>query len=118
MDAENVKDRLATRLRELRQAAGMAQDELARVAGNMSRAYVSELERGEKAATVETMARLAQALGVDVSDLLRKERRPRATTNPKSPEERLGQLVTELARGADQRSIKKFTGIARVFFSG
>ncbi len=48
---------------------GIAQESLAAHIG-MSRAYLSSVERGEKAATIDTIARLAEGLGVPVARLL------------------------------------------------
>lgn len=53
----------------LRTAAGMSQGELARAAG-MTQPAVSRVERGEANPRLQTIARLAAALGVEASALL------------------------------------------------
>src|SRR5256712_3840398 len=58
---------LGTRLRQLRVAAGLTQSELA--GDRFSKEYVSQIERGKTRPTQETLAWIAERLGVDVSYL-------------------------------------------------
>jgi len=57
------------RIRELRTAAGMSQQELGNRAG-CSKMTISDLERGNMELTLTYMKRIAPALGVAVADLL------------------------------------------------
>lgn len=115
---EDAKVVLGRRLRELRTARGLTQNQLAASAGEMSRVYLGALERGERSAGLETMQRLARGLGVDVVDLLRDVppagKAPRA--NAPTPQERLARVVEALARDADAGAIRKFEKLAKVFF--
>ncbi|MEN5115493.1 helix-turn-helix transcriptional regulator [Brevundimonas diminuta] len=61
--------RLGKRVRELRIAADLSQEELA-FRANMKRSYVSDLERGTRNPSVRALGRLATALGVRPSALL------------------------------------------------
>ncbi|HAL05855.1 MAG TPA: transcriptional regulator [Brevundimonas sp.] len=61
--------RLGKRVRELRIAAGLSQEELA-FRADMKRSYVSDLERGTRNPSVRALERLAIALGVAASALL------------------------------------------------
>ncbi len=54
---------IGTRVRELRRAIGMTQDELA--AGRFTKQYVSQIERGEIVPSGELLEWLARRLGVD-----------------------------------------------------
>ncbi len=56
-------------LRELRLASGMSQPELARRAG-ISQSFLSQLELGRHEAGPGTVRKLAEALGVDPSELV------------------------------------------------
>jgi transcriptional regulator with XRE-family HTH domain len=58
---------LGTRLRQLRVAAGLTQSELA--GDRFSKEYVSQIERGKTRPTPETLAWIAERLGVEVSYL-------------------------------------------------
>jgi transcriptional regulator with XRE-family HTH domain len=61
---------LATRLRGLRGAAGLTQEQLAAKA-QISLATIIEIETGKRRRPhIRTMWRLAEALGVDLDDLL------------------------------------------------
>ena len=55
-------------LREERQRSGLSQTELAAKAG-LSRPHVGYLETGERQPSVESLKRLAHALGTTVADL-------------------------------------------------
>lgn len=57
-------------VRRLRVAKGISQEALALDAG-MKRSYLSDLERGTRNPTVRALGRLAEALGVDATELLR-----------------------------------------------
>ena len=56
-------------IRARRKAAGMSQMELACSAG-VSSSFVSQIENGLRGPTLNTIAGLAEALGVKISDLL------------------------------------------------
>lgn len=56
------------RIKEIRKLVGMSQNELARAA-NVSQPYLFDLERGARGAKPETLARIAEKLGVKVEDL-------------------------------------------------
>jgi transcriptional regulator with XRE-family HTH domain len=60
---------LGDELRKAREAAGLTQEKLAFKA-DVSRNYVSLLERGEKSPTVQLFLRLCKALGVKASTII------------------------------------------------
>lgn len=57
-------------VRKERLARGITQQELAARLG-MERSYLSELERGTRNPTIQALGRLALALGVEPSELLK-----------------------------------------------
>lgn len=65
----SARDRIAANIRRLRRAKGMSQEQLAEVA-QFHRTYVSQLERSVTNISIDGLERLAQVLGVDISDLL------------------------------------------------
>ena len=68
---KSARSRFAERLRIERAARGLSQEELAARAG-LHRTYIGSVERSERNISIDSMERLAQALGLDVSDLLAK----------------------------------------------
>jgi len=61
---------LGVNVRKLRTAKGMSQEELALDAG-MKRSYLSDLERGTRNPSVRALGRLADALDVAPTELLK-----------------------------------------------
>jgi transcriptional regulator with XRE-family HTH domain len=66
---QTARMRFAQRLRAVRVAQGLSQEELADRAG-LHRTYVGSVERSERNVSIDSMERLAQAIGVDILDLL------------------------------------------------
>jgi transcriptional regulator with XRE-family HTH domain len=60
--------------REIRQERGLSQEEAALSVG-IDRAYYSQIERAENSATVKTIAKVAEALGVRPSELFSRAER-------------------------------------------
>ncbi len=63
-------ERLATRIKALRERRRLSQEALAAKAG-VSRGYLARLETGRHDPTVGTVEKLAKALRVKVADLLK-----------------------------------------------
>ena len=70
--SSNARRIFAQRLRQIRQIKGLSQEELADMAG-LHRTYVGSVERSERNVSIDNMERLANALEVDITELLRKE---------------------------------------------
>lgn len=62
---------LAANLRMLRSEKGLSQEELADLS-ELTRNYIGALEREEYAASVDTLEKVAKALGISASRLLEK----------------------------------------------
>lgn len=60
---------LGEELRKARLKAGMTQEELS-FAAEVDRSYISQLERGLKSPTVDTLLRLCRALGASASRII------------------------------------------------
>lgn len=65
-----IREILAANMKRLRAEAGFSQEELAHRVG-IDRTYVSALERKIYAASIDLVARMAGALGVEAYELLR-----------------------------------------------
>ena len=66
----DLRDVFATNLRRLRNAKGLSQDDLAYEA-EVSRSYLSQLEKGSFYASLKIIGRLAEALQVEPAELLK-----------------------------------------------
>lgn len=62
--------RFAKNIKRLREAKNMSQGDIHRATG-IDRAYISNLEAGKQNPTLETIAKLAEALGVSSDQLLK-----------------------------------------------
>jgi transcriptional regulator with XRE-family HTH domain len=66
----DLREVFATNLRRLRDDKGMSQDDLA-YSAEVSRSYLSQLEKGVYYASLKIVGRLAEALGVEPAELLK-----------------------------------------------
>ena len=66
----DVCHRLGRNIRRLREAKGLSQEQFADEAG-IHRTYVSDLERGSRNPTIRVVERVARALGVTASEILK-----------------------------------------------
>lgn len=66
--SEEERKRLAANLQRLRKERGLTQQELADLA-SLEQKQISRIERGEISPVVDTVARIARALGVDLADM-------------------------------------------------
>lgn len=67
----SLTDRFPEVLRELRQAKGISQEELAERAG-LHRTYISQIERGIKTPTLKSLEQIAAALNTPVSAIMKR----------------------------------------------
>jgi transcriptional regulator with XRE-family HTH domain len=67
---QNLDERIAARVKAARQALGLTLDQLA-ARSDVSRAMISKVERGEASPTAALLGRVANALGVTLSDFFR-----------------------------------------------
>ena len=67
----DLREVFATNLRRLRHEKGLSQDDLAYEA-EVSRSYLAQLEKGTYYASLRIVGRLADALGVEPEELIRK----------------------------------------------
>lgn len=71
MITNTILDTFARNLQELRRMRGLSQEQLAAKAG-VHRTYIGMIERSEKNITLLNMEKIAKALNVDITDLLRR----------------------------------------------
>ena len=69
MDMADIKKKLGVRISQLRLEAGMTQAKLAEKS-NLSIDSISRIERGDRAPSLESLEKIAEALGIDPAELL------------------------------------------------
>lgn len=67
----DLKEIMAINLRRKRHDLEMTQEELAERAG-LSARYIGDIERGDVSASVTVLGKIAEALGIEPGDLLRR----------------------------------------------
>ncbi len=67
---KDILKRLGQQIRDLRLEKSISQEELAAIAG-VHRTYIGMVERGEKNITILTLARLSEALGVNLTKIIK-----------------------------------------------
>jgi transcriptional regulator with XRE-family HTH domain len=70
MDAERLLESLGVSFREIRAEARLSQEELSLKTG-VHRNYIGGIERAERNPTIVTVARLAEGLGITMTELFR-----------------------------------------------
>ncbi len=92
-----VKELIGRRIKEARQARGLSQEALSEKVG-MSSKYLSSVERGKENPTLDTLIKLANALGVEPSELF-------SYQHERSPKE-LKQLISRLMNEGHDEKLK------------
>lgn len=65
----DINEEVGFNIRRIREERGLSQEELGAVAG-LHRAYIGQIERGEKNIGLKNLEKLAKALHVGVKDVL------------------------------------------------
>lgn len=68
MGRTSSKQKLGKKIRDLRKAQGLSQEQLGLIA-KTDRSYISEIENGLRNPSLQTLEKLAKALKVNISDL-------------------------------------------------
>jgi len=70
MTKETIFVKFGNRVREIRNTVGISQEELAFRAG-IHRTYLGGIERGERNPSLKNIARIAEALDIEISNLFK-----------------------------------------------
>jgi transcriptional regulator with XRE-family HTH domain len=65
----HINEEVGFNIRKIREQRGLSQEELGALAG-LHRAYIGQIERGEKNIGLKNLEKIANALGLGVQDLL------------------------------------------------
>lgn len=64
----NINERVGLNIRKIREDRGISQEKLAELA-DLHRAYIGQIERGEKNIGLKNLEKIAKALSVKIKDL-------------------------------------------------
>lgn len=92
------------RVKELREQMNISQNKLAKLAG-ISQAAISILESGKKSPTVDTLGRIAQALGCAVSDLTGEDDLPPPAPVP--PQDEIDDALAKASANLTPEEVKQ-----------
>lgn len=71
--ASDMRRKLGARIKELRKAAGITQEELGEKA-SLNYKFIGELERGQVNVSLDSLSRIVEALRVNIADLFSGEK--------------------------------------------
>ncbi len=67
-ELKKIRKAFCERVRELRKAKGFSQEEFGYECG-LHRTYMGDVERGERNISIDNIAKIAKALGVEIGEL-------------------------------------------------
>jgi transcriptional regulator with XRE-family HTH domain len=67
----DINEKVGFNIRRIREERGLSQEELASLAG-LHRAYIGQIERGEKNIGLKNLQKIANALDINIKDILPK----------------------------------------------
>ncbi len=72
MYEEDITKRIGLNITIIRERQGLTQEKLAELAG-LHRAYIGQIERGEKNIGLKNLEKIANGLNISIKDLLEKQ---------------------------------------------
>jgi transcriptional regulator with XRE-family HTH domain len=69
MSISNINKRTGARIRKLRKKKGWSQEKLA-LEANLHRAYIGQIERGEKNIGLKNLEKIAKTLNIKLKDII------------------------------------------------
>ncbi len=69
MPISNINKKVGAKIRKLRKTKGWSQEKLA-LEANLHRAYIGQIERGEKNIGLKNLEKIAKTLGIKLKDIM------------------------------------------------
>ena len=66
----DIKQKFGRKLKEIRLIKGLTQEKLANIA-DLDRTYIPSIEKGERNVSITVIEKLAKALGLSMTDLIK-----------------------------------------------
>lgn len=102
---KDIKKLVGCRIKDLRTKQGWSQEELA-LRANISTSHIGRLERGERGATIESLEKVVNALGITFEDLFRLLEKSKSKSDMK--------VLNDIMDKLSKRSIKDLEIILKV----
>ena len=96
------------RVKALRRSQGMSQEVLAEKMG-ISPKYLSSIERGKENPTLDTFIKLADSLGIELSEIFNLAHEGKSARELRS-------FISEMTKGRDEESLKLAARIIRAIY--
>ena len=103
-----IEERIGKKIRDLRNKNGLTQEELA-ARTELTKGFISQLERGQTAPSVSTLQDIVECLGTNLSEFFSEEREPQIVYRKEDyfeNEDKSGNVVDWLVASAQSRSIE------------
>ena len=68
MARKSLQQKLGSKIKTLRNEAGLSQEKLGELTG-LDRTYISDIERGKRNPSLKSLEKLAKALKISISDI-------------------------------------------------
>lgn len=101
MQKKKITMDTAERIRQLRRGQSLSQEALA-LRANLNPAYFGQIERGLKCPTIDTLYKIATALGVPAAELLSQQPPPTIS----SYHDRLEKLLTQIPESKQEQFLR------------
>ena len=103
MQKKKITMATAARIRHFRQKNALSQEALA-LRANLNPAYFGQIERGVKCPTIDTLYKIASALDISLSELLRFE--DDEPPKPEDHQEQLHALLAQIPEGKETQLLR------------
>lgn len=103
-----IEERIGIRIKDLRNKNGLTQEELA-ARTELTKGFISQLERGQTAPSVSTLQDIVECLGTNLSEFFSEEREPQIVYKKEDyfeSEDANGNTVNWLVASAQSKSIE------------
>jgi transcriptional regulator with XRE-family HTH domain len=110
--SETILRYVGARIRDIRKERGLSQEQLGEMAG-FHFSYIGGIERAEKNISLLNLAKIANALGIDIHELFRYSKN---IDVPRSDKEEEIQEVVNILMRYDIRDVRKVKSIIKEVF--
>lgn len=105
---QEIQDIFGLRLKDIRRRKGLTQEQLSDLSG-LSIQFIGEIERGKRNPSLTTLKSIAEAVEMNVADLLNVDEFQMST-------DEMRKFVIDKIESADEAQLQKITNLLRIAF--